>query len=64
MNQKKEEVLRRLRAYESILNEKRALAENKKKELEDRIEAEKKKQEEAVKKKAEDAVRGLFKKKD
>ncbi len=64
LNQKKEEVLSRLRAYESLLNEKVALVENKKKELESRIEAEKKKQEDSVKKKAEDALKGLFKKKD
>ncbi|HXG39221.1 MAG TPA: TIGR03545 family protein [Bacteroidota bacterium] len=61
-NQRKEEVLARVKQYENLVNEKLALAENKKKELEMRIEEEKRKQAEGAKKKLEDALRGLIKK--
>jgi uncharacterized protein (TIGR03545 family) len=61
-NQRKEEAVGRLRAYESLVNEKIAMADSKKKELETRVEQEKKKQTDTVKKKLEDAVKGLFKK--
>ncbi len=61
-NQTKDEAVGRLRAYESLVNEKSAMADSKKKELETRVEQEKKKQTDAVKKKLEDAVKGLFKK--
>jgi uncharacterized protein (TIGR03545 family) len=61
-NQKKEEVLVRARAYESLVNEKIAIVDGKKKELQARVEQEKRKQTDAAKKKLEDAVKGLFKK--
>jgi len=61
-NQKKEEVLARVKAYESLVNEKIAMVDTKKKELQARVEQEKKKQSDTVKKKLEDAVKGLFKK--
>ena len=61
-NQKKEEALGRLRAYEGLLGQNLSLLDSKKKDLEARIEQEKKKQTDAAKKKIEDAVKGLFKK--
>jgi uncharacterized protein (TIGR03545 family) len=61
-NQKKEEVLARVRAYESLVNENMAMVEGKKKELQARVEQEKRKQTDAAKKKLDDAVKGLFKK--
>jgi len=61
-NQKKEEALTRIRAYENLVGEKFAMVETKKRELEARIDEEKKKQTDAAKKKLEDAVKGLFKK--
>jgi uncharacterized protein (TIGR03545 family) len=61
-NQKKEEVLARVKAYESLVNEKIAMVDTKKKELQARVEQEKKKQSDTVKKKLEDALKGLFKK--
>jgi uncharacterized protein (TIGR03545 family) len=53
-NQKKEEVVARLRSYEGLLGQNLSLLDTKKKELEARIEQEKKKQ-------LENAVKGLFK---
>ncbi|MGH2569250.1 MAG: hypothetical protein ACRDGA_13010, partial [Bacteroidota bacterium] len=61
-NQKKEEVMARVKSYENLMNEKLAFVEAKKKELEARIEEEKKKQAEGAKKKLEDALKGLIKK--
>jgi uncharacterized protein (TIGR03545 family) len=61
-DQKKEEVFARVKAYESLVNEKIAMVDTKKKELQARVEQEKKKQSDTVKKKLEDAVKGLFKK--
>ncbi len=57
-NEKKEEVMERLRGYESLVKDKLALVEGKKKELEE----EKKKQEEALKKKGVDVLKGILKK--
>ena len=57
-NEKKEEVMERLRGYENLVKEKLALVEGKKKELEE----EKKKQEEAFKKKGVDVLKGILKK--
>jgi uncharacterized protein (DUF342 family) len=61
-NQKKEELLARVKAYESLVNEKIAMVDTKKKELQARVDQEKKKQSDTAKKKLEDAVKGLFKK--
>jgi hypothetical protein len=61
-DQKKEEVFARVKAYESLVNEKIAMVDTKKKELQARVEQEKKKHSDTVKKKLEDAVKGLFKK--
>lgn len=61
-DQKKEEVFARVKAYESLVNEKIAMVDTKKKELQARVQQEKKKQSDTVKKKLEDAVKGLFKK--
>lgn len=61
-NQKKEEALGRLRAYEGLLGQNLSLLDSKKKDLEARLEQEKEKQTDAAKKKIEDAVKGLFKK--
>ena len=60
-NQKKDEALAQLKAYDSLVNQNLALLDGKKKELDARIEQEKKKQTDAAKKQIEDAVKGLFK---
>jgi uncharacterized protein (TIGR03545 family) len=60
-DQKKDEALAKLKAYENLLNEKLAFVEGKKKDLEARLEAEKNKQTEGAKKKVEDALKGLIK---
>lgn len=62
-NEKREEVLARIRQHENLVNEKIAMVESKRKELEARLEQEKKKQVESVTKKAEDALKGLIKRK-
>jgi uncharacterized protein (TIGR03545 family) len=61
-NQKKDDVLARLRSYEVLLNDQLTMVNSKKKELETRVEREKKKQTDAAKKKLEDALKGLLKK--
>ncbi len=61
-DQKRTEVMGKVKSYETMVNEKVAMVEKKKKELEDKVNAEKKKQEDALKKKAGDALKGLFKK--
>ena len=63
LNQKRDEVMKQVKAYQSLVNDKVALAENKQKELQKKIDDEKKKQEEALKKKGENALKNLFKKK-
>ncbi|HTP13076.1 MAG TPA: hypothetical protein VMM37_05580, partial [Bacteroidota bacterium] len=62
LNQKKEEVMSRLKGYESQVNDKLAMAESKKNELQKKFDDEKKKQEDAVKKKGQDLLKGLIKK--
>ena len=61
-NQKRDEVMGRVKSYEAMVDEKLALVESKKKELEAKVDAEKKKQEEALKKKAGDVLKGILKK--
>ncbi len=60
-DQKRADVMAKVKSYETMMNEKVAMVEKKKKELEDKVNAEKKKQEDALKKKAGDALKGLFK---
>ncbi len=60
--EKKQEVLARVREYENLINEQLALVESKKKELEKRIEEEKAKGIDAAKKRLEDAMKGLIRK--
>jgi len=60
-SEKKEMVTKRLKDYESQMNDKLAMVEGKKKEIENRIDQEKKKQTDDVTKKAKDALKGLFK---
>lgn len=62
-SQKRDEVMSRLKGYETLANDKVAMADGKKKELEKKIDDEKKKQEEAAKKKGQDLLKGLLKKK-
>ncbi len=63
LNQKRDEVTKQLQGYQSLVNDKVALVENKQKELQKKIDDEKKKQEDALKKKGENELKNLFKKK-
>ncbi len=63
LTQKRDDVMKQLKAYQSLVNDKVALVENKQKELQKKIDDEKKKQEDALKKKGQDMLKGLFKKK-
>jgi uncharacterized protein (TIGR03545 family) len=59
--EKKDMVTKRLKDYETQLNGKLALVQEKEKEIDVRIEQEKKKQTDNLTKKAQDALKGLFK---
>jgi uncharacterized protein (TIGR03545 family) len=61
-NQKRDEVMNRLKGYETLVNDKLALTEAKKNELQKKVDDEKKKQEDALKKKGQDLLKGLIKK--
>ena len=54
-NQKRDDAMKRLKGYESLVNDKLAMAEGKKNEIQ-------KKQEDALKKKGQDLLKGLIKK--
>ena len=58
---KRDEVLSKVKAYESQVNEKLAMVETKKKELEAKVDSEKNKATDSVKKKAGDALKKILK---